>query len=68
MRSKREHLKTMFSLFDEDKTGAISKQNISQVASDLQMQLTSENIRWLIVYNSSNADKIFFNEFMYIMT
>ena len=32
------------------------------------MKLTSEEIRWLIVYNSSNADKIFFNEFMYLMT
>lgn len=32
------------------------------------MNLTHEEIRWIIVKCSSNADRISFNEFMYIMT
>lgn len=70
LRNTRQHVETLFHLFDEEKTGFIQQANLAKVVDDLNMreQLGQEDIRKILLCCSSRGDRISFNEFHLIMT
>mmetsp|Transcript_22035 Transcript_22035/g.29437 ORF Transcript_22035/g.29437 Transcript_22035/m.29437 type:complete len:93 (+) Transcript_22035:339-617(+) len=68
MRKTKQQVKTIFRLFDENDSGFILMQNLAKVVEDMDMGLTMEDIRRILLCCSSRGDKISFKEFYTIMT
>ena len=52
----KEDIDKVFRLFDDDKTGTITIQNLRRVAKELGETMTDEELMEIIERNDSNAD------------
>ena len=52
----KEDIYKVFRLFDDDKTGTITIQNLRRVAKELGETMTDEELMEIIERNDSNAD------------
>ena len=67
-RETREGIDKIFDLFDDDKTGYISLNNIRRVAKELGETLSTEELKEMIQRASSNGEEISKDDFYKIMT
>lgn len=64
-----EEVRKVFNIFDTDKTGFITFQNLRQIVNDLGEELSDATLQNLIEKGDSNADKLVsFEDFYFIMT
>ena len=67
-RETREGIDRIFDLFDDDKSGHISLNNIKRVAKELGETLSTEELKEMIQRASSNGEEISREDFYKIMT
>ena len=67
-RDSKQDVKVLFDIFDTDKSGTISKQNLYQIAFDVSKPLEKSQIDSIMRNCSANRENIRFPEFYKIMT
>lgn len=67
-RETKEGIDRIFDLFDDDKTGYISLNNIKRVAKELGETLSGEELKEMIQRASGNGEEISRDDFYKIMT
>ena len=67
-RETKEGIDRIFDLFDDDKSGYISLNNIKRVAKELGETLSTEELKEMIQRAASNGDEISREDFYKIMT
>jgi Ca2+-binding EF-hand superfamily protein/uncharacterized protein YkwD len=64
-----EEVRKVFNIFDTDKTGFITFDNLKQIANDVGEQISDDTLKNLICKGDSNSDSLVsFEDFYYIMS
>lgn len=67
-KESREGIARIFSLFDDDNSGAINVHNLRRVAKELGETMSADELKEMLERAASNGDEISFEDFYFIMT
>ena len=67
-RETEEGINRIFDLFDEDKTGTITLNNLRRVAKELGENMSVDELKEMLTRASSNGEEITRKDFYNIMT